>query len=130
MAYVCNAFGIDRISSNRGEKDELIGGITDGAVLDLSMLPTYLNVKAYPTTNRVGSVVFMLDGKGVRLENGPPYALAGDNPTGDYHNWRPSLGDHTLTAIPYTKYNAKGLEGLGLTIHFKVIEKRAHYVGR
>lgn len=103
-------------------KDEVIGGITDGAVLDLSMLPTYLNVKAYPTTNRVGSVVFMLDGKGVRLENGPPYALAGDNPTGDYHNWRPSLGDHTLTAIPYTKYNAKGLEGVGLTIHFKVIE--------
>jgi hypothetical protein len=80
-----------------------------------------LNIRANTAPDKVGSVVFILDGQKVRTENGVPYALAGDSPSGDYHAWSLPLGDHTLTAIPYSKYNGIGREGGSLTIHFTVV---------
>ncbi|CAN5224881.1 hypothetical protein BH20BAC1_BH20BAC1_21630 [soil metagenome] len=87
-----------------------------------------MRLSAYTTPNRVGSVVFFLDGKKVRTENGGPYALAGDNPSGDYHEWTPSLGYHTLTATPYSKSFGKGTEGISLTIHFTVVNNKTDII--
>ncbi len=106
------------------DADDDIQSIPDGSILDINTLPRYVNIRANTNPNKVGSVVFILDGKKVRTENGVPYALAGDNPSGDYHNWTLPLGDHTLTAIPYSKYNGKGTEGTALTIHFTVVGQR------
>ncbi|CAN5397420.1 hypothetical protein BH20BAC1_BH20BAC1_01670 [soil metagenome] len=106
------------------DTDDDIQSIPDGSTLDINTLPRYVNIRANTNPNKVGSVVFILDGKKVRTENGAPYALAGDNPAGDYHNWTLPLGDHTLTAIPYSNYNGKGTEGTALTIHFTVVGQR------
>lgn len=102
--------------------DSDIQPISDGAVLYLDQLPTHhLNIRANTNPRKVGSVVFSLDGKIVRTENGTPYALAGDFPSGDYHAWNLQAGSYTLEATPYSNYNAKGIMGESLTIHFTII---------
>ncbi len=116
--------GVTSFTLVNATTDDDIQSIPDGSTLDINTLPRYVNIRANTNPNKVGSVVFILDGKKVRTENGAPYALAGDNPSGDYHNWTLPLGDHTLTAIPYSKYNGKGTEGTALTIHFTVVGQR------
>ncbi len=116
--------GITSFTLVNATTDHDIQSIPDGSTLDINTLPRQVNIRANTNPNKVGSVVFILDGKKVRTENGAPYALAGDSPSGDYHNWELPLGDHTLTAIPYSKYNGKGTEGTSLTIHFTVVGQR------
>ncbi|WP_218840202.1 malectin domain-containing carbohydrate-binding protein [Spirosoma fluviale] len=63
-------------------------------------------------------MVFSLDGKSdYRTEIVAPYSLAGDT-DGDYNDWTPSVGTHTLTATPY---NSQGQVGTPLTITFDVV---------
>jgi len=102
------------------DTDRPIGPLADGATLDLAKLPTRnLNVRAETRPARVGSVRFELDGKPVRTEGTPPYALAGDR-DGNYAAWTPARGAHTLSATPYSRPNAGGAAGKPLTIRFAV----------
>lgn len=85
-------------------------------------LPTEnLSIRANTKGNSVGSVVFMLNGRKVRTESIVPYAIAGDDPQGDYNAWMLPIGSHNLTAIPYTGKYGKGEKGEALTINFKVV---------
>ncbi len=95
--------------------------LINGAVLDLNTLPSRnLNIRANTTPATVGSVRFALDGNpNFQTENVAPYALAGDS-SGDYDVWTPAVGQHTLTATPYTGANASGTAGAALTITFTV----------
>src|SRR5690606_11429802 len=86
--------------------------------------PAKLNIRANTSPESVGSVVFELDGKKFRTENVSPYALAGDNPPGNYHDWTPPLGEHILKATPYTEKNGGGETGPSLTIRFTVVEEQ------
>jgi len=82
-----------------------------------------LNIRANTVPGTVGSVVFSYDGNPeYRIENVAPYALEGDDPQGDYADWIPTPGLHSLTATPYTGTGAGGTAGLPFTIDF--------YVGR
>ena len=56
-----------------------------------------------------------------RVENIEPYALLGDNPTGDYTSFAPASGSYELTMIPFTENNAGGDEGTALVLNFTVI---------
>jgi hypothetical protein len=79
----------------------------------------YINVRAN-TLDEVGSVVFNLDGNYFKTDNESPYALAGDH-SGDYSTWHPKIGQHILTATPYSGSNGTGVTGQPLTIYFTVI---------
>ncbi|MEO6452440.1 MAG: T9SS type A sorting domain-containing protein [Ginsengibacter sp.] len=108
------------------DTDKDIQLIEDGSTIDINTLPTSnLNIRANTNSVKPGSVIFILDGKQVRTEEGAPFALAGDLPTGDYHAWTLPIGEHTLTAIPYERSNGGGLKGKSLTIHFNVIANTA-----
>jgi hypothetical protein len=94
-----------------------------GGTLDLSTLPTRnLNIRANTSPSTVGSVKFGLDQNSTyRIENGAPYALAGNTTTGAYHPWTPSLGTHTVTATPYSGRDATGEQGTGLSVVMTVV---------
>jgi N-acetylneuraminic acid mutarotase len=69
----------------------------------------------------VGSVLFGLDGNpNYRTENGAPYALNGNNGN-VYVNWSPTVGQHTITATPYTGSGLTGTVGTPLTITVNVV---------
>jgi hypothetical protein len=76
--------------------------------LFLSGLPPNINIRA-DTVGTVGSVQFKIDGAEVKVENRAPYALAGDEPAGNYHPW--TVGKFGRQAIQATLYSESGLNG-------------------
>ena len=100
-----------------GQAIEGYDPIADGAEIVLSDLPTTakLNIQANLNQTVVGSVIFKLDGT-KKTENYAPYAYYGDN----YGTF--SIGEHTVTATPYTEILGGGTEGASLSISFSIVE--------
>ncbi|GAB4398894.1 MAG: hypothetical protein OHK0053_18300 [Microscillaceae bacterium] len=94
-------------------------------VLDVSQLGAALSIRANANGSLTESVRFVLkkDGQTIinRIENIEPYALLGDNPTGNYNNWTPANGQYELILTPYAGNNATGLVGADLVLPFEVI---------
>lgn len=105
-----------------------VQAIKNGATIILSSLPnTKLNIRANTSSASVGSVKFELSGAQSKVysDNTPPYALHGDNGSGNYYygNWNPpATGTYTLKATPYTGSKASGTAGAPLTITFTIVE--------
>ncbi|QHT69854.1 Ig-like domain-containing protein [Rhodocytophaga rosea] len=107
------------------DTDRPLMPLEEGDVIDLSKLPTQnLNIQVITNPGVVGSVLIDLDGKLV-VENQLPYAYGGGAGT-NYNAITLPVGNHTLTATPYserTAYTAttgNGLKGKELTIHFTI----------
>lgn len=125
---------ISRLVLINAVSDTEIGTLAEGSVIRLSQLETTkLNVQAVAgqlTEASIQSVRFYLDGQEFCrnqrcLENGPPYAMAGDLRSGDYYDnwdWARELlpGRHTISAIPCDQDNGEGNCGLPLTIIFTI----------
>src|SRR5205807_1284245 len=88
-----------------------------GTVYDLK---NSLSVRAEPVSG-VASVIFKLDGAFLRTENYRPYSAGGNKNGGAYYAWRPTVGGHTLTAIPYSENEGKGVAGTPLSVSFTAI---------
>jgi hypothetical protein len=102
------------------DTDVDLGPLTDGDTVNLASV-SRLNVRADTSPFPVGSVKFGYDANpNYRVENTPPYALAGDT-SGNYNPWTPSVGSHSLTATPYTASAAGGTAGTSLTVRFTVV---------
>jgi hypothetical protein len=102
---------------------QVVGPLGSGATIDLSQVGTALNIRA-DVQGTVGSVTFSLDGVVFSRENLAPYALAGGNGA-SFNAWRPSVGPHTLRAVPTTRANGSGQSGTALQITFNVISGAA-----
>jgi hypothetical protein len=111
------------INANTNQPIAAFDPLEDGAVLDLSTLPTRdLNIRANTSPATVGSVRFEFDGDvNFQIENVSPYALRGDT-GGDYNAWTPGVGSHTVTATPYSGSGASGTAGASLTTEFTVTD--------
>ncbi len=107
----------------------VVKGYTDlntGDVLDLSKLPSKLNIRA--NLDGESSVRFDYDGKKVyRIEHAAPYALGGDNGFTSYKAMNFTVGTHTLTAHSIAKNTGEVLASHGVT--FKVIKSSSTSVG-
>jgi hypothetical protein len=106
--------------------DRPIRPLRHGDTIDLAEVGQRLNVRADPAdglpAGEVRSVRFNFDGDAdYRIENGAPYALAGDT-GGDFHSWRPTLGTHALVVTPYAGPNATGERGLPYLMTFNVVD--------
>jgi len=97
--------------------------LLDGAALNLGTLPTRnLNIKATTQPATVGSVRFGYDSNpSFQMENSAPYALAGASTT-VWNPWTPTVGNHTVTATPYSLSNGSGSSGTALTIRFSCVD--------
>jgi hypothetical protein len=106
------------------DTDQVIEEINEGDVFNRQTLPTLnLNVQAI-TTGATGSVRFGLDATAnFRVENFAPYALFGDNGGTDFVAGSIALGQHTLTATPFTAGNAGGTAGTAETVHFEIVDQ-------
>ncbi len=99
------------------DADDAIGELMTGAMLSADDA-TGANISAN-TEGEVGSVVFTLNGEIFNVENAAPFALAGDV-DGDVLPIDLPVGEHTLTATPYSESDGSGTEGQSLTIIFSV----------
>jgi hypothetical protein len=104
--------------------DEVVSGFSDiknGDVIDLSEINAdRLNIKANVGSNGAESVKFEWDGNSnFHYENNAPFALFKDD-SGDYNEWIPVTGNHTLKATPYTQDDLKGSSGDSLSVSFTI----------
>lgn len=76
----------------------------------------HFTITAQSSSGTVGSVVWYLDGKIFRTNNGiPPYSLTGSSSQGttNYNSWWvPTIGRHTILALPYSLANGNGVSGI------------------
>ncbi|GIV33216.1 MAG: hypothetical protein KatS3mg031_0751 [Chitinophagales bacterium] len=97
--------------------------MTNGMTINLAVTPS-ISVRANTCNNQnVGSVKFFLNNTLIKTENIPPYAVNGDSPYGNYLAWNVPLGNHTLTATPYSGPSGSGTVGISKTISFTVINQ-------
>jgi len=98
-----------------------IDTIIDTYVINRDTLCTF-NVRADVCGDTVKSVKFIVNGNLFRVEERIPFALAGDNPQGDYHAWQPVPGTYLIEAIPYNGPNATGIAGASKTITITIVD--------
>ena len=114
---------VSKLTLINADTDQPIAGfnpLANNATLNLGTLPTRnLNILATTNLSGKGSVRFRLDGATYRMENGAPYALAGNNGA-DYYSWTPTVGAHTLVVTAYSDYSGAGTAGPSVTITFTV----------
>lgn len=108
------------------ETNEPVGELMDGAVINFGEIGTdKLSVIANTSPDQVGSLVFSFDDNpSYQVENLAPYTIAGDDTqdgTINYGAWTPSVGEHTLTATPYSAGDGQGTAGAPLTVRFTVV---------
>jgi hypothetical protein len=96
-----------------------VAPFVDGMTISLDTLCPF-NIRANLCIEPVGSVKFILNGTTFRVEEFIPYSLAGDNPTGDYHDFISSPGNYTLDVIPYTEPFGGGDAGATYSVSFTV----------
>ncbi|MDX1991647.1 MAG: malectin domain-containing carbohydrate-binding protein [bacterium] len=116
---------INSLTLVNADTDQDIAPLTNGMVISFEQIGTRnLSVRANTFPSSIGSVRFALDDNAnFRTENSAPYTLNGDSNGGsDYAPWTPTLGTHTLTAIPYTQGNGQGTMGLSMSVTFTVVE--------
>lgn len=111
------------IDADRGLPVAGFDPLNDGAVLNLGTLPTrHLNIQATTQPATVGSVRFGYDtNPNYKMENNPPYALQGASAT-VWEIWTPSVGNHTVSATPYSLANGAGSAGATKTIRITVLD--------
>ena len=103
------------------EANRTIAPLNDGDVLDLSVLPE-ITIEAVPIGSGFkGSIEFYINGKRVQRENYAPYALAGDNPRGNYNPYDFTPGTYEVAAVAIVK-DDKGKEQTdSLSVSIRVI---------
>jgi len=102
------------------DTDRVISHLPNNAKLDRAKLPKNWTIKA--RTNRTtGSVKFGLNGNlSYSTDNTAPYAIAGDT-AGNYNPLTIVNGLHKVSAIQYSKADAKGRRGRIKRVRFEVI---------
>jgi len=99
-----------------------ISPVEDGMVITYSELPPQISGRAETSPGKVGSVVFIVDGKVYKTENELPYALYGNTAGGAYYPGPiPIVGQHVFEMVPYSEPNGKGVAGRSLKITFEVV---------
>ncbi len=101
------------------QNDTEVRELVDGDVIDLDEVGRNRKIAIRAIAENTESVQLTLDGVPTSLENHEPYALFGDV-NFDYRGDQMSIGDHTLTATPYSEDELGGVQGATEGISFTV----------
>jgi PKD repeat protein len=111
--------GISGLMLYNADNNQPIMSLANGATINYANLPTRNLSIVAQTSGDVRSVRFGLDGNSsYATENIAPFAIAGDD-NGNLNAWRPSAGNHTVTA---TAYGGNGQTLGSMTISFTVVD--------
>jgi len=111
---------VEQLLLRESPSGRLVAGLSNQATFSIAALPsTGVGVEAV-VTGLVDSVELMLDDD-VIIEDDFPFIYPGDT-TGKPNGFAPVLGEHRVTATPYSKPNAQGQRGPSVTAAFSFIE--------
>ncbi|OQW52819.1 MAG: hypothetical protein A4S09_08220 [Proteobacteria bacterium SG_bin7] len=101
----------------RSDSNQDIGMLTSGATISLSSVGSKINIRANATAD---AVVFTLDGLAPTIDKLKPFAAMGDN-SGDYLDWTPAIGAHTLQVITYVILGGSYREKEAVKLQFNIV---------
>jgi hypothetical protein len=107
------------------DNNQAIGVLKDGDILNLATMPSRnISIRADTQPSITGSVLFGYDNNSsYHLEGLVPYSISGDD-NGILSPWpTPSLGEHLVSATPYSESKTSGIKGDTFSIKFKVIDQ-------
>jgi hypothetical protein len=106
--------------------DVPIVNLTNGAIIDLSQQATSrFNIEAITVDGAVGSIRFGYNGKkNFRTLSTPPFAFCGMGvPVGNYLICNVlTLGQHNVTATPFSGNSANGTKGIPYQVSFTIVK--------
>jgi len=109
------------------ETDEDIESIEEGETF-IKPADTFFNIRFNKVSNS-GSVEFRIEDNIRRVENAPPYSLAGDR-NGDYAPWKAGLaGTYYIEVTTYSGPNRTGYAGTPISISFTIIQPEVDEAG-
>ena len=105
--------------------DEAIATIENGATFNMATLnKSRFNIKATVSGN-VQSIKFGYnDESSFHDENGPTYAFCGHTGSNFFRCEVLVVGEHTITATPYSEKDLDGVEGSPVQITFNIIDEK------
>jgi hypothetical protein len=102
-----------------------ITDLVDGMIINVATQNTSnFNIQVTTSVNgTVGSVRFQYNNiTNFRTESSSPFSFCGDQPRGNYRTCTELVvGQHIISAAPYTDINAKGTKGATKKISFRII---------
>lgn len=95
--------------------------LMNGDTIDTSIFSNF-TIRAVTQPGRIGSVVFLLNNKTVRIENRPPYSISGDiYGGGGFLRWTLDSGHYSIVATPYSKGRGRGFQGVPLSLSITIV---------
>lgn len=111
-----------------GVTDQDIATISDGDIIDLSLLPNKkINIRANTSPASVGSVVFTF-GRRTSRDNRAPYSIAGDDNSGNYIGVKPPTTRVEIVAQPFSGANGAGEAGIPLSVTIRFIDSGSRQI--
>jgi hypothetical protein len=93
--------------------------LADGDTIDTRPMPVTIRANVEPLDP--GSVVFELDGRAVRTEENPPWAISGNDPvSGKFFVWNVAAGARRVKATPHAAAAGAGAAGVALEETFVI----------
>jgi hypothetical protein len=111
---------VEQLLLRESPAGRLVAALSDQTTFSIAALPsTGVGVEAV-VTGLVDSVEFMLDDD-VIVEDDFPFIYPGDT-IGKPKGFAPVLGEHRVTATPYSEPSARGQRGPSVTVAFSFVE--------
>lgn len=101
----------------RSDSNQDVGPLLTGGTVSLNSVGSHLNIRANTSGE---AVAFTLDTQTPTMDKAKPFAAAGDN-NGDYLDWTPSLGTHSLQAIVYIFADGSWRQKETIKIQFNIV---------
>jgi hypothetical protein len=119
---VTNQPAVTNLVLMNAQTDQAIKTLNSGDTINLSDYPpNQLSIRA-DVVGGPKSVRFALDDNpNVRTESAAPYVIFGDNPGGDIVGGTFSVGQHEVTATPFTGTNGSGVTGINKSVLINVV---------
>ncbi len=113
---------VEHFSIVNSDNGEVLQLIENGATIAVDELDPY-TILANVNATSFKSVIFDLDQQAsFRIDNRAPFSLAGELDGALRPLKKLALGDHTLTATPFSGYNGRGNKGEALSVNFTLID--------
>lgn len=119
-----NITGFRVLNAETGEAIPDLTPLFYGSVIEKKKFPKGFTVEAITSPEKVGSIVFELNGRQrVCVANTPPYTVSTAKGKG-FENIDLSPGMYNLRATPFTKPDGKGKPGPYMVVRFQVIRQK------
>ncbi len=120
VVKMINSASVVNFAVVKATTGENLMSLVEGSVIDISQSGFQsINIIANTNISTVRSVRFFLNGPTARVDNQFPFSLAGNSTTDTFWPARP--GNYVMRAIPYMTYYGWGVEGVPLTVNFRVV---------